>query len=50
MPATTTVTMTATFLLPAKEVAGFDAVDVTIQAPDDHGQHSSNSVLRGQVA
>jgi anti-sigma factor RsiW len=50
MPATNASVMTATFPLPASDVSGFDAVDVSIQSPANGGQHSGDSVLRGQVA
>jgi hypothetical protein len=50
MPVTTTPVMTATFPLPASDLSGYDAVDVSIQSPSDHGEHSSHSVLRGAVA
>ncbi len=50
MPATTGRVMTATFPLPVSELTGFDALDVSIQTPADHGTHSSHSVLRGVVA
>lgn len=50
MPPANASVMTATFPLPASDVTGFNAVDVSIQSPADRGQHSGDSVLRGQVA
>ena len=37
------------FRLPAAEVAGYNAVDVSLQTPADDGHHSNHSVLRGTI-
>jgi Anti-sigma-K factor rskA len=49
MPVTARHLMTATFPLPASDLAGYDAIDVSIQTPADNG-HSHNSILRGAIA
>lgn len=41
---------TATFPLPSSEVAGYNAIDVTLQRPSDDGRYSGQSLLRGNLA
>ena len=41
---------TATFPLPSSEVAGYNAIDVTLQTPADDGRYSGHSLLRGNLA
>jgi anti-sigma-K factor RskA len=41
---------TVTFPLPSSEVAGYNAIDVTLQRPSDDGRYSGRSLLRGNLA
>jgi hypothetical protein len=49
LPPSGTGTTTTTYSLPAGEVTGYNAVDVSLQRPTDGARHSGDSVLRGVI-
>ena len=46
----TSATGVMSFPLPARELAGFDALDISLQAPANGNRHSGDSLLRGSLA